>query len=79
MKSRMSSRKFFVTLFGEAAAIYGLISNSNIAIIAGTAIIITYIIGESVVDAASSVKQYANINKHLYIENGKTPEEKDEC
>lgn len=65
MKSKYMSRKFIVAIVGLALAIVGTMYHDFVSVICGSFIAGCFVIGESIIDKASSIKteRYVNINQ----------------
>lgn len=65
MKSKYMSRKFIVAIVGLVLAIIGTYYHDFVSVICGSLIAACFVIGESIVDKAASIKteRYVNINQ----------------
>ena len=84
MKSKYMSRKFIIALVGIILAIVGVVFGNNIAVLAGCFIGASFIIGESIIDKASSVHRNIDVTEvrdyDIKVEksqNGKNEAERD--
>ena len=57
MKTKYMSRKFIVAVCGLGLALVALVLNNNIVALAGIGLAGCFIIGESIVDKAGTIKQ----------------------
>lgn len=57
MKNRYMARKFLVASFGMALSIVSVACDSTVGIICGTLLGISFILGESIIDACAAVKK----------------------
>lgn len=79
MRTKYICRKFILALIGAGIVIDGVISDNIPALICGTIIVTSFIIGESLIDSSATVKQHAYMNKNIYIDTGEKAKEKAEC
>ena len=69
MKNKYIARKFLVASFGMALSIVSVLFDSTVGIICGTLLGVSFIIGESIVDAFAAVKRQHVITVSEYKDN----------
>ena len=81
MKSKYMSRKFIVAVCGIGLSLVALVLNNNGIAYAGIALAGSFVMGESIVDAMSSVKKFVNVDdtitKSINVSRETSGEEKD--
>lgn len=65
MKSKYLSRKFLLALTWTVVAIVALLLGNDKLVYLSALPSLAFILGESIVDAMSSVKQSMNVSKHV--------------
>lgn len=78
MKSKYLSRKFWVSIVGLAVSIVATFNDNTLVALGGLALAACFVIGESIVDANSCVKQSKKVDvtdyhctEHEVKDNGK--------
>ena len=81
MKSKYMSRKFIVAVSGIGLSLVALVLNNNGIAYAGIALAGSFVMGESLVDAMSSVKKHITVDdslrKSVNVSRETSGEEKD--
>ena len=65
------SRKFIVAICGLGLSAIALFLNNNIIALAGIALAGSFVIGESIIDKAATVKRSVSINDNVSRETSK--------
>ena len=77
MKSKYLSRKFWVTIVGLVVSIYATFNDNTLVALGGLLLAACFVIGESIVDAHSCVKQSKTVDLTEYHHVDHTTEDKD--
>lgn len=57
MKNRYMARKFLIAMFGMVLTLISVLFDNTVGIISGSLLGISFILGESVIDACATVKK----------------------
>lgn len=76
MKSKYMSRKFIVAIVGLGLAGVAVAMNNTVVALAGVFLAGCFVIGESIVDAVSSIKRSVHISEYKEVDNGNKDEVK---
>lgn len=70
MKSKYMSRKFIVAIIGLVLAGVAVAMNNTVVALAGVFLAGCFVIGESIIDAHSSVKRTVDITEYREVKDG---------
>ena len=78
MKSKYLSRKFWVSIVGLVVSIIAIFNDNTLVALGGLALAACFVIGESIVDAHSCVKQSKCVNIEDYHHIDHTVKDKED-